>query len=273
MAELAIVLAVYNEAENLPVLVEALEGLGEDAENVAPCRWTGRGAADRIRPSMEIIVVDDSSPDGTARVVRQLSSRYGNLTLIQRPAKLGLGSALRDGMAAALSGEARYILTMDGDLSHDPADVPRLLDAVRRERADLVQGSRYMPGGSIRNWSLGRRALSRGANLLFHWGTGGPKESTTNFRVISRRAALVVLDQARGNGYEFVPEVMLLALASGLRVVEVPITFTDRERGKSKLGKSQAIGHILHSLGGIVQYRLGLGRFSHRRARKRRASN
>ena len=252
MAELAIVLAVYNEAENLTLLVDALEGLGEN---------------------LEIIVVDDSSPDGTARLARQLSDRYGNITLIQRPAKLGLGSALRDGMAAALTGDARCILTMDGDLSHDPADVPRLLDAMRRERADVVQGSRYTPGGGIRNWSLGRRALSRCANLLFHWGTGGPKESTTNFRIFSRWAASVVLDRAQGNGYEFVPEVMLLALASGLQVVEVPITFTDRERGKSKLGKSQAIGHILHSLGGIVQYRLGLGRFSRRRARKHRASN
>ena len=251
MAELAIVLAVYNEAENLPVLVDALEGLDE---------------------SLEIIVVDDSSPDGTGCLARRLSDRYGNLTLVQRPAKLGLGSALRDGMAAALAGDACCILTMDGDLSHDPADVPRLLEAMRGERADLVQGSRYMPGGGIRNWSLGRRMLSRGANLLFHWGTGGPRESTTNFRVLSRRAASVVLDRARGSGYEFVPEVMLLALASGLRVVEVPITFTDRERGKSKLGKAQAMGHILHSLGGIAQYRLGLGRFSRRRARKRRAS-
>ena len=176
-------------------------------------------------------------------------------------------------MAAALTGDARYILTMDGDLSHDPADVPRLLDAMRRERADLVQGSRYMTGGTIHNWSLGRRALSRCANLLFHWGTGGPRESTTNFRILSRRAASLVLDRARGSGYEFVPEVMLLTLASGLRVVEVPITFTDRERGKSKLGKSQALGHILYSLGCIAQYRLGLGRFSRRRARKHRASN
>ena len=252
MAELAIILAVYNEAENLPSLVEALEGLGED---------------------LEIVVVDDNSPDGTAHIAHQLSDEYGNLTLVQRPAKLGLGSALRDGMAAALTGEARYILTMDGDLSHDPADAPLLLDAMRKERADLVQGSRYMPGGEIRNWSLGRRALSRCANQLFHWGTGGPRESTTNFRVLSRRGASLVLDRARGNGYEFVPEVMLLALASGLRVVEVPITFTDRERGRSKLGKSQAVGHILHTLAGIVQYRLGLGRFSSRRARKHRASN
>ena len=245
MPELAIVLATYNEAENLPPLIEALEGLGED---------------------LEIVLVDDSSPDGTYKVAQRLSDRFGNLTLIQRPAKLGLGSALRDGLAAAHKSGAEFTLTMDADLSHDPREAPRLLEAIRTEGADVVQGSRYMPGGTILNWGLGRRVLSRGANLLFHWGAGAPLESTTNFRVFSRRAVSVILDRARGAGYEFVPEAMLVALSAGLRVVEVPITFTDRRLGESKLGRAQAVSDILHSLASVVQFRLGVGRFSRRQA-------
>ena len=244
MAELAIVLATYNEAENLTLLVEELERLGED---------------------LEILVVDDSSPDGTYRVARELSWQYGNLTLIQRSRKLGLGSALREGLSAALGSDAGYILTMDADLSHDPSEAPKLFEAIKKEKVDIVQGSRYMPGGTVRNSSLRRRVLSRGANLLFHWGAGAPRESTTNFRVFSRKAASVVLSRAQGNGYEFVPEAILLALSAGLHIVEVPITFSDRERGKSKLGIVQAAGNILHSLGSVVQYRLGIGRFSRRR--------
>ena len=181
---------------------------------------------------------------------------------------MGLGSALRDGLAAALDTDAACILTMDADFSHDPADIPRLLETMRRERAGIIQGSRYMPGGSIPDWSLGRRILSRGANLLFQWGAGGPRESTTNFRVYSRDAAALIASRARGNGYEFVAEATLLALAAGFRIVEVPIAFTDRRRGSSKMGMAQAATYILHSLAGVAQYRLRMGRFSHRRAGK-----
>ena len=153
MPELAIVLATYNEAENLPPLIEALEGLGED---------------------LEIVLVDDSSPDGTYKVAQRLSDRFGNLTLIQRPAKLGLGSALRDGLAAAHKSGAAFTLTMDADLSHDPREAPRLLEAIRTEGADVVQGSRYMPGGTILNWGLGAKGLEPGREFALSLGSRSP---------------------------------------------------------------------------------------------------
>lgn len=240
MSELALVLATYNEATNLPRLVVALEGLGLD---------------------LHLIVVDDNSPDGTYWLAQELSSTFGNITVICRPGKLGLGSALREGIRAALATDARYIMTMDADYSHNPLDVPRLLEAIRTSGADLVQGSRYIRGGGVQGWGPRRWLLSRLANLLYHWGAGAPHESTTNFRVFSRQAASVILARAKGCDYEFVPEAMLLVLAAGLQVCEVPIVFTDRRLGQSKLGKKQAIKAIVSVASTSLQYRLRLGRF------------
>ena len=243
MAELAVILATYNEAENLTQLVEALEDLRED---------------------LQLVVVDDASPDGTGMVAQQLSSRFGNIDIVNRPAKQGLGSALQCGLAVALNAGAQYVLTMDADLSHDPSDVPRLLAAVKTGRADMVQGSRYAPGGAIRGWNIKRRLLSRAANLVYHWGAGTPQECTTNFRVFSRRAASAVLSRAKGNGYEFMPESTLLVLAAGLKIREVPITFTNRQLGLSKLDNRQVLKGIVFCISSILLYRLRLGRFSRR---------
>ena len=244
MPELAVILATYNEAENLTQLVEALEGLGED---------------------LQLVVVDDDSPDGTGLIAQELSSRFGNITVIDRQSKLGLGSALQAGLAEALEAGALYILTMDADLSHDPADVPRLLSTIKSGGSDMVQGSRYAPGGGVRGWNRKRRLLSRAANLVYQWGAGTPHESTTNFRVFSRRAASAVLSRANGNGYEFMPESTLLVLASGLKIQEVPIMFTNRRLGLSKLDKRQVLKGIAFSFSSILRYRLRLGRFSRQR--------
>jgi glycosyltransferase involved in cell wall biosynthesis len=241
VAEVAIVLATYNEAANLAPLVEALEQLGED---------------------LHLLVVDDNSPDGTQRVARELAAAFGNITVIGRPGKLGLGSALREGLKAALATGAQYVMTMDADHSHDPGDVPRLLEAMRDGEADMVQGSRYVPGGDIRGWGWQRRVLSRVANLLYHWVAGAPHESTTNFRVFSRRAAEAVLARARGRDFEFQPEAALLVLAAGFKVREVPIVFSNRVRGSSKLGKKQAIKALVFFVTATLQYRLRVGRFA-----------
>ena len=240
VSQLAVVLATYNEVDSLAPLVEALESLGED---------------------LCLIVVDDNSQDGTQAVAKDLSAAFGNITIINRPGKLGLGSALRAGLNAALATDARYVMTMDADRSHDPADVPKLLQAIQSKNADIVQGSRYVPGGAVRQWDTKRRLLSRVANLLYHWGAGAPRECTTNFRVFSRRAASVILFRARGSGYEFVPEAVLLALAAGLKVQEVPITFTGRQLGKSKMGLREVLKGLTSCFSTVVQYRLRLGRF------------
>ena len=145
MSELAVILATYNEAENLTQLVEALESLRED---------------------LQLVVVDDNSPDGTGLVAQQLASRFGNITIVKRPAKQGLGSALQTGLAKALDAGALYVMTMDADLSHDPGEVPRLLSIIKTGSADMVQGSRYAPGGGTRGWNRKRRLLSRAANLV-----------------------------------------------------------------------------------------------------------
>ena len=243
MAELAVILATYNEAENLTQLIEALEDLRED---------------------LQLIVVDDASPDGTGLIAQQLSSRFGNIAIVNRPAKLGLGSALQCGLAIALNAGAQYVLTMDADLSHDPSDVPRLLAAVKTGRADMVQGSRYAQGGCVQGWNGKRRLLSRAANLVYQWGAGTPHECTTNFRAYSRRAASAILSRAKGNGYEFMPESTLLVLASGLDIQEIPITFTNRQLGLSKLDNRQVLKGIVFCISSILLYRLRLGRFSRR---------
>ena len=243
LTELAVILATYNEAENLTQLVEALEDLGED---------------------LQLVVVDDDSPDGTGLIAQQLPSSFGNITIINRSSKQGLGSALQTGLAVSLDAGAQYVMTMDADLSHDPADVLRLLSTIKTGSADMVQGSRYAPGGAIRGWNIKRRLLSRAANLVYHWGAGTPQECTTNFRVFSRRAASAVLSRAKGNGYEFMPESTLLVLASGLKIREVPITFTNRQLGLSKLDNRQVMKGIAFCISSILRYRLRLGRFSRR---------
>ena len=245
VTKLGMVLATYNEAGNLPRLIESLCGLGLGVEH-------------------HIFVVDDNSPDGTSVVAQQLASRYGDMSVITRAGKLGLGSAIRDGMRAALAENCSHILTMDADLSHSPEDVPRLLAAAETGNADLVQGSRYTKGGRISNWGWRRRLQSYVANLLYRWLLGAPHESTTNFRIFNERIARVVVTEGRRRDFEFQPECTLIAMKHGLRIVEVPITFTDRQEGKSKLGMTQNIRWILFFVGALISYRLGIGRFSRR---------
>ncbi len=245
MPELAVVLPTYNEADNLGLVVRELEGLGVD---------------------LHLLVVDDNSQDRTQQVARELSDAFGNVTVVGRPGKMGLGSALRVGLKEALATGARYVITMDADCSHDPRDVPRMLEVIRGGTADLVQGSRYVDGGGVRGLALSRRFSSRAANLLYHWCAGAPHECTNNFRVFTRRAASLVAARAKGRDYEFVPEAVLLVLAAGLKVEEVPILFTGRVRGDSKLGTKQAVRGIASIFSASLQYRLHMGRFARRPA-------
>ena len=244
MDRLGVVIATYNEAGNLPLLVDALQGLP-------------------LPSGTRLYVVDDASPDGTATMARKLGSHYGNISLIVRPGKLGLGSALVDGITAALDDGCGHVLTMDADFSHDPRDVPRLLEASVETGADLVQASRYAQGGGTAHSGLQAKA-SRLANRVFRLVLGTPHETTTSFRVYSRRLAQHVVGESRGRHFEFQPECVLIAMKHRLPVVEVPITFAARAKGKSKLGLLQQGRLLAFFLWALVAFRPGLGRFSRR---------
>ncbi len=216
MSKVCMVIPTYNEAENLPKLVDALE---EELQ----------------KEDFKIIVVDDNSPDGTAEIAKKLNERYGNIIIHRRPSKLGIGSAIRDGLKVALSfPDCEHVVTMDADLSHNPKDVRRLLSEA--EDADLVQGSRYMKGGEVIGWSSFRSAVSYAANLfcrlLFRTQL---HEHTSNFRVYSRRCSETIIAHLHCEHYEWFIGSILLAKHHAYRIKEVPIIFINRIHGKSKL--------------------------------------
>lgn len=212
----AIVIPTYNEAANVPHLVAALLAL----------------------PGCSILVVDDDSPDGTGRIADKLAvESNGRLSVLHRPCKQGLGTAYVEGFRLALRTGAEYVLQMDADFSHDPADVPRLIEAA--ERADVAIGSRYVAGGGSENWPVLRRVMSRGGSLYVQLVLGLPIQDPTGGFKCFRRDALerVDLDQVRANGFGFQLEVNWRCHQLGMRLVEVPIRFVDRKLGQSKMSR------------------------------------
>ncbi len=217
---LAICLPTYNERETLEPVVRAL---GEVCE---------RNSLDA-----RVVVVDDASPDGTGEIADRLAAELGWLEVLHRERKEGLGPAYLAAFRRVLAEGADLVMEMDSDFSHDPEDVPRLVAAA--ERADVVIGSRYVPGGGVRNWGTLRRAVSR-AGCLYAQAILGlrVRDSTAGFKVF-RRSVLetIALDRVTTKGYAFQIETTYRALRAGFRVVEVPITFIDRETGSSKMSR------------------------------------
>lgn len=213
-----VVIPTRNEADNIGFLIHSLESL--------ECiDW--------------IQVVDDSSNDGTLEKLTQLQKKFCNLHLHVRPNKLGFGTALRKGIALALeSFPFQRLVQMDADLSHNPKFIPQMLS----EKAELVIGSRYIKGGKIMGWSTYRKITSRTANFLTRASFGTEvRDITSGFRVYSRCVAEVVAAKAMARGYEFEVESFLLAKKHGFSIAEVPITFVDRKKGRSKMGKSEIL--------------------------------
>jgi dolichol-phosphate mannosyltransferase len=211
-------LPTYNERENLEAMVSALgEVLPDD----------GR-----------ILVIDDNSPDGTGEIADRLAHELDHVGVLHRARKEGLGPAYLDGFRRALELGAELVVEMDCDFSHDPADVPRLVAAA--EDADVVLGSRYVPGGGTRNWGVLRRLISRGGSLYAQILLGLPIRDLTGGFKVYRRAVLetIDLDAIDSKGYAFQIEGTYRALRAGFRVVEVPIVFADREVGGSKMSRS-----------------------------------
>jgi dolichol-phosphate mannosyltransferase len=212
-----ICLPTYNERENIEPMVAALRGLDLD--------------------DLHVLVIDDSSPDGTGAIADRLATEDDHVHVLHREQKEGLGPAYLAGFRVALELGAELIFELDCDFSHDPADVPRL--AAATEDADLVLGSRYVQGGGIRNWGFVRRFISRGGSLyaqvLLQLGV---RDLTGGFKCYRREVLETIdLDGISSLGYAFQIETTYRALRAGFRVVEVPITFADREVGGSKMSK------------------------------------
>ncbi len=215
--KMTVVVPTYNEASNLPKLLDALLALPV--------------------PGLGVLVVDDESPDGTGRLADEAASRSsGRVEVIHRSGARGLGRAYNEGFRRALRDGADVVGQMDADLSHAPADVPRLL--ARLSRCDVAVGSRYVSGGGVdTDWGPGRSALSRSANLLSRTVLRlSTRDATSGFKCWRRQALEAVdLDRVRSNGYLFQVEMTYLCEKLGLRVGEVPIHFSDRHVGYSKM--------------------------------------
>ncbi len=211
-----VIVPTYNEKDNLPVLAERVLTLA-------------------ARP--DLLIVDDNSPDGTGALADALAQTNPKAHVLHRPVKNGLGRAYCDGFAWALARDYEFVLQMDGDLSHDAADVPKFLDAA--QQADLVLGSRYCNGIRVINWPLGRLMLSLGAARYVQLITGMPFSDPTGGYKCFRRSTLASIDlrQIRSNGYSFQIEMTHTVWRQGGRVAEVPIIFTDRYLGTSKMSK------------------------------------
>jgi dolichol-phosphate mannosyltransferase len=215
-----LILPTFNEAEN----IEAIAAAAAEALEAAPC------------DDFRVLIVDDGSPDGTGEIADRLAAEHSWVQVLHRASKEGIGPAYLAGFRHALRGGAAYLLEMDCDFSHDPADLTRLLQAVE-DGADLALGSRYVPGGGVSDWGLLRRVVSEGGStyarlvlsLRVHDLTGG-------FKCFRRQVLEAIdFDSVRSQGYAFQVELTYRAVPGGFHVVEVPIRFRDRQRGQSKM--------------------------------------
>ncbi len=222
VTSIQIIIPTYNEYDNLSILVPMLLELPLETS---------------------VIVVDDSSPDGTGALADQLAAQHPNrIAVIHRPSKLGLGTAYLAGFAEALARGAALIMTMDADFSHHPRYVLAMVDATR-DRYDLVIGSRYVPGGSAPDFPFSRRLLSWGANAFARMMLGlRVHDATAGFRCYRREVLETLpLDSIFSSGYSFLIEMLYLVQRAGFRVGEVPIVFEDRRRGRSKISQQEIV--------------------------------
>jgi len=213
-----LIVPTYNEAENIEALVEA--------------------ALENLPAERRVLIVDDNSPDGTGGIADRLASAHTDVEVLHRASKEGIGPAYIAGFAAALDGGASLILEMDADFSHDPADLPRLIEAAAD--ADLVIGSRYCTGGGVRDWGPLRRAISRGGCLYARTVLGVRVSDLTGGFKCFRREVLETIDlgAVASHGYGFQVELTYRTIQAGFRVKEIPIVFTERRRGTSKMNRS-----------------------------------
>lgn len=212
-----VIIPTYNELENIQRMIEKVMSLPGD---------------------FHVLVVDDGSPDGTAEIVKSLCSKFSNrLHIEERSGKQGLGTAYIHGFKWALANNYDYVFEMDADFSHNPEDLNRLYDACENDGADLAVGSRYVKGVNVVNWPMGRVLMSYYASVYVRFITGIPiHDSTAGFKCYKRRVLEKIdLDKIRFKGYAFQIEMKFTAWKYGFKIIEVPIIFTDRQEGTSKM--------------------------------------
>ena len=229
-----IIIPTYNEKENIENIILEIFDLEE---------------------SFNILIIDDGSPDGTAKIVKELQKKYSkSLFLIERSGKLGLGTAYIHGFKWALENNYEYIFEMDADFSHDPKDLPRLYEACHKNNGDLAIGSRYVKGVNIVNWPMSRLLMSFFASKYVKTITGMPiHDSTAGFKCYKRKVLEKInLDKIEFIGYAFQIEMKFKSWKYGFNIVEVPVIFTDRQEGNSKMSG----GIFYEALFGVIKMKL-----------------
>jgi len=226
-SDVGVILPTYREAENITNLIDEIENLPLETA---------------------ILVIDDSSPDGTAEVVKNLQKKYGNILLCVRPEKRGLGTAITDGFKIFLSLKSppRFIVTMDADYSHNPKAIPQLLSTMQTG-CGIVIGSRYCRGGETAGWSCARKIISRTANVVAKFLVGLKLDDcTSGFRCYSTNFVRAAVGSLHSQTYEIQIETVRQALSRDFRVKETPILFVNRKRGKSKLSLTEIQSYIFY---------------------------
>jgi dolichol-phosphate mannosyltransferase len=226
-SEIGVILPTYCEAQSIEKLIHEIESLNLD---------------------ISILVIDDSSPDGTANIVRRLQKKYDNILLFVRPKKLGLGTAITDGFRIFMSLQTspKYVVTMDADYSHNPKDIPRLVFTLKGGY-DLVIGSRYCKGGSTLNWNIVRLAISKIANLIASFIVEGKiSDYTSGLRCYSTSLIRSIIGELHSQTYEIQIETIRQANIRKFRIKEIPIVFANRKKGKSKLTFNEIKEFISH---------------------------
>ena len=222
MARALILLATYNERENLRDMAEAILGLE--------------------MPGVDILIIDDNSPDGTGQIADELSAQHDEVSVVHRKAKLGLGSAQTGGMEIAQLHGYDYVITMDSDFSHKPEYLPRMLERI--EGCDLVIGSRYVPGGGTEDWGAVRKLMSWGANFFCRVALGlRPRDCSSGFKCYRvGQLCRVDLSNIVAKGYAFQEEIVYRFQLLEAQIEELPITFVNRQRGQTKMGLKEIFG-------------------------------
>jgi len=232
-SEIGIILPTYREADNISKLIEDIEALNLNAS---------------------ILVIDDSSPDETAKIVQEKQNKYNNILLYIRPIKTGLGTAITDGFKFFLSSKhaPKYIITMDADYSHNPKVIPQLISSMRKADYGIVIGSRYCKGGGINGWPMSRKVISQMANFIAKFSLGlKPRDCTSGFRCYSTKFLKATISHLHSHTYEIQIETIRQALLRNFNVKETPILFVNRKRGKSKLSWTEIESYLTYTLKAI----------------------